>query len=92
VKELNKIPNVRCTLPKGAFYAMPDISYYLHNNKKNITSSADFCNYILKNYFVAIVPGLAFGVNNYVRFSYANSMENIEEGLQRFAEGLKNII
>ena len=92
VKELNKIPNVRCTLPKGAFYAMPDISYYLQNNKKNITSSADFCNYILKNYFVAIVPGSAFGANNYVRFSYANSMENIEEGLQRLAEGLKNII
>ncbi len=91
VKELNNIPNVKCTLPKGAFYAMPDISYYLQNNNKNITSSADLCTYILKNYYVAIVPGSAFGVNNYVRFSYANSMENIEKGLLRFAEGLKNI-
>jgi len=91
VKELNSIPNVRCTLPKGAFYAMPDISYYLQNNNKNISSSADLCTYILKNYFVAIVPGSAFGANNYVRFSYANSMDNIEKGLQRFAEGLKNI-
>jgi aspartate aminotransferase len=92
VKELNNIPNVKCILPKGAFYAMPDISFYLQNNKINITSSADLCTYILKKYFVAIVPGLAFGANNYVRFSYANSMENIEAGLQRFAEGLKSII
>ena len=91
VKELNNIPNVKCTLPKGAFYAIPDISYYLQNNKNNINSSADLCTYILKNYFVAIVPGSAFGANNYVRFSYANSMENIEKGLQHFAEGLKNI-
>ena len=91
VKELNSIPNVRCTLPKGAFYAMPDISYYLQNNRNNITSSADLCTYILKNYYVAIVPGSAFGANNYVRFSYANSMDNIEKGLRRFAEGLKNI-
>ena len=91
VKELNNIPNVKCTLPKGAFYAIPDISYYLQNNKNNINSSADLCTYILKNFFVAIVPGSAFGANNYVRFSYANSMENIEKGLQHFAEGLKNI-
>jgi len=92
VKELNNIPNVKCILPKGAFYAMPDISFYLQNNKINITSSADLCTYILKKYYVAIVPGLAFGANNYVRFSYANSMENIEMGLLRFAEGLKSII
>lgn len=92
VKELNNIPNVKCMLPKGAFYAMPDISYYLQNNTANITSSADLCTYILKKYYVAIVPGLAFGANNYVRFSYANSMENIEVGLQRFAKGLKSII
>jgi len=92
VEGLNSIPNIKCTLPKGAFYAMPDISFYLQNNSKNITSSADLCTYILKNNLVAIVPGSAFGANNYVRFSYANSMENIEAGLQRFADGLNRII
>lgn len=92
VKGLNAIPDVKCTLPQGAFYTMPDISYYLQNNKMNISSSAELCTFILKNYFVAIVPGSAFGANNYVRFSYANSMENIERGLQRFAEGLKSIV
>lgn len=92
VNELNNIPNVRCTLPKGAFYAMPDISYYLRNNVRKIVSSSDLCTYILKKHFVAIVPGSAFGANDYVRFSYANSIKNIEEGLRRFAHGIKDIL
>ena len=92
VQELNNIPNIKCTLPKGAFYAMPDVSYYLQNNNIGIASSADLCTYILKHYHVAIVPGSAFGVDNYVRFSYANSMENLKEGLKRFDEGLRNSI
>lgn len=91
VKELNKINNVKCSLPKGAFYAFPNISYYLHNNK-NIKNSIELCQYLLKDYQVAIVPGSAFGIDNYVRFSYANSMENIKEGVKRFAVGLKNLI
>ena len=90
VKELNKINNVKCSLPKGAFYAFPNISYYLHNNK-NIKNSVELCQYLLKDYQVAIVPGSAFGADNYVRFSYANSMENIKEGVKRFAGGLKNL-
>lgn len=91
VKELNKINNVKCSLPKGAFYAFPNISYYLHNNK-NIKNSVELCKYLLKDYHVAIVPGSAFGADNNVRFSYANSMENIKEGVKRFAYGLKNLI
>ncbi|MCK4339155.1 MAG: pyridoxal phosphate-dependent aminotransferase, partial [Candidatus Cloacimonetes bacterium] len=90
VKELNKINNVKCSLPKGAFYAFPNISYYLHNNK-NIKNSVELCQYLLNDYQVAIVPGSAFGTDNYVRFSYANSMENIKEGVKRFADGLKNL-
>lgn len=90
VKELNKINNVKCSFPKGAFYAFPNISYYLHNNK-NIKNSVELCQYLLKDYQVAIVPGSAFGADNYVRFSYANSMENIKEGVKRFAGGLKNL-
>ncbi len=92
VDALNNIPNVKCNLPKGAFYAMPNISFFLQNNKMDIRTSADLCTYLLKNFYVAIVPGSAFGANNYVRFSYANSMDNIEKGLQRFAEGLSSIL
>ncbi|MCK4359865.1 MAG: pyridoxal phosphate-dependent aminotransferase [Candidatus Cloacimonetes bacterium] len=90
VKELNKINNVKCSLPKGAFYAFPNISYYLHNNK-NIKNSVELCQYLLKDYQVALVPGSAFGADSCVRFSYANSMENIKEGVKRFAGGLKNL-
>ena len=88
VDELNKISNVKCRLPRGAFYAMPNISYYLHNNKLGIKNGVKMCEYLLKEYKVAIVSGSAFGADKYVRFSYATSMENIKEGLRRFKQGL----
>ena len=91
VSEFNKIDNIKCNIPKGAFYAMPNISYYLHHNTKKIKNSIDFCEYLLKENHIAIVPGSAFGADNYVRFSYANSMENIKEGLKRFETGLKSL-
>lgn len=90
VDELNKIPNVKCRLPRGAFYAMPNISYYLHNNKLGIKDCVKMCEYLLEEYKVAIVPGSAFGADKYVRFSYATSMENIEKGIKRFKKGLIN--
>jgi aspartate aminotransferase len=88
VENLNQINNITCYKPKGAFYAMPNISYFIQNNNQNINNSAQLCEYLLSSYHIAIVPGSAFGSDNYVRFSYANSMENIKEGLKRFAEGL----
>ncbi|MDY6914856.1 MAG: pyridoxal phosphate-dependent aminotransferase [Candidatus Cloacimonadota bacterium] len=91
IEELNKINNVICCIPKGAFYAMPNISYFIQNNNQNIRNSAQLCEYMLSNYHIAIVPGSAFGSDNYVRFSYANSMENIKVGLKRFSEGLNSL-
>jgi len=88
VDELNKIPNVKCRMPRGAFYAMPNISYYLHNNKLGIKNCVKMCEYLLEKYKVAIVPGSAFGADKYVRFSYATSMKNIKEGVKRFKKGL----
>jgi len=90
VDELNKIPNLKCRLPRGAFYAMPNIAYYLHNNKLGIKNCVKMCEYLLQEYKVAIVPGSAFGADKYVRFSYATSMGNIKEGLKRFKKGLIN--
>ncbi|MFO7896805.1 MAG: aminotransferase class I/II-fold pyridoxal phosphate-dependent enzyme [Candidatus Cloacimonadales bacterium] len=92
VSGLNKIPNVQCTMPKGAFYAMPDISFYLQNNQKNIKNSAQLCEYLLKEYHIAVVPGSAFGADNFIRFSYANSLDNIEQGLARLRRGLSDLI
>ncbi len=91
IEELNKIPNVFCFKPQGAFYAMPNISYYLLNNKKNIKNSIDLCSYLLENFHIALVPGSAFGVDNYVRFSFATSMENIMKGVERLSEGLQSL-
>ncbi len=90
VDELNKIPNVKCRMPLGAFYAMPNIAYYLHNNKLGNKNCVKMCEYLLEDYKVAIVPGSAFGADKYVRLSYATSMENIKEGLKRFKKGLIN--
>ncbi|MCF7792641.1 MAG: pyridoxal phosphate-dependent aminotransferase [Candidatus Cloacimonetes bacterium] len=92
VAELNNIPNIKCRMPQGAFYAMPNIQYYLQNNRQGIKDTVDFCEYMLKENRVAIVPGSAFGANKLVRFSYANSMENIEEGLKRFRNGLDEML
>lgn len=92
-----EIPHIKYNVPKGAFYAMPDISYYLQNAnfytkssyfKKTKTKSVRLCEYLIKEHKVAVVPGSAFGVDNYVRFSYANSIDNIKEGLKNFKRGL----
>ena len=84
--------HVNCLMPKGAFYAMPNISYYLLNNKAGIRNSQQLCQFILEEQKVAIVPGSAFGADNFVRFSYAASMENIREGIARFSAGLKQLL
>ena len=89
IETLNNLENIECMKPKGAFYAFPDVSYYLKNNKNGIKNSAELCEFLLKNFHVALVPGSAFGNDDYVRFSYANSMDSIKTGLERFEEGLK---
>jgi aspartate aminotransferase len=92
VKKLNEIEFVKCPLPKGAFYAFPYVKYYLTHNKKGIKNSVELCEYLLENYHIALVPGSAFGADNYVRFSYANSTANIVEGVKRFKQGLDNLL
>ena len=92
VKELNRIKNIKCSMPKGAFYTMPNVSYYIHNNNKGVTNTVELCHYLLENFHIAIVPGSAFGMENYVRFSYANSVDNLRKGLDRFRNGLENLL
>ena len=89
--ELKKIPHISCFKPQGAFYIMPGIKWYLDNNNQNIQTSDDFCAKLLDKYSVALVPGSSFGMEATVRFSYANSMENIKEGISRFASFLQEL-
>lgn len=58
---------------------------------KTIKNSLDFADYLLEEYKVAIVPGVAFGDDNCARLSYATSMENIKKGLDRIEEAIKNL-
>ncbi len=92
VKDLIQIPKVTCFKPQGAFYTMPNVSYYIKNNKHGIEDSIELCAYLLEKYHIALVPGLAFGVDGFVRFSFATSMENINKGVERLAAGLRALM
>jgi aspartate aminotransferase len=83
VNGLNAIPGVRCPLPRGAFYAVPNVGSYGR-------PSAELADYLLQEAGVAVLPGTAFGRNGegYLRLSYANSMENIRRALERMASAL----
>jgi aspartate aminotransferase len=90
VGALNEIPGVQCNMPKGAFYAFPDMSAYHGKsfNGKKLEGSMDLAEYLLTEGKVSIVPGMAFGADKHMRFSYANSMENLKKGVQRIREAL----
>jgi aspartate aminotransferase len=75
-KRLNSIPGLSCVNAKGAFYLFPNVS-------KTGLGSMDFCAQLLDQQKVAAVPGTAFGAGDYIRLSYATSMESIEKGLDR---------
>lgn len=90
--ELNKVEHVTTTSPQGAFYIMANVDYFLQNNIKGIKTDVELCTFLLDEARIAIVPGSAFGNGKLVRFSYANSMDNLREGVKRFAEGLKSLL
>jgi len=92
INALRDIPNVTCMVPQGAFYAVPNVSWYIKNNKIGIKNSNDFSLYLLEKCHIAAVGGDSFGMDSIIRFSYANSMQNLIEGVKRFADGLKNLL
>ncbi|MCA0384339.1 MAG: pyridoxal phosphate-dependent aminotransferase [Firmicutes bacterium] len=85
VKAISEIPNVSCVEPKGAFYVMVNISHYKGKMVDDvmIKDSLDFAAVLIEKANIAVIPGIAFGVDDYIRLSYATSMENIVEGLGR---------
>jgi len=87
---VNAIPGFKCFEPEGAFYVFPDVSYYYGKsaNGETINNAADLSMYILNNAHVSSVMGDAFGEPNCVRFSFANSMQNIERAWGRIAKAL----
>lgn len=90
IERLNNIKGLSCIKPVGAFYAFPNVSYYYGKGGDGITinSSLDLSSYLIEKAKVAVVPGSAFGDDNYIRLSYATSMDNIKRGLDRIEEAL----
>lgn len=91
VDRLNKIDGITCLKPEGAFYVFPNISNLLKKtyNGKLINTDIELADYLLDEAKIAVVPGSAFGAKGFIRFSYATSMENIVEGLNRLEAALK---
>ena len=85
---INGIDGLSCSVPKGAFYVMMDISKQLGKSFDGIpiNNSLEFSEVLLKNTLTAVVPGAAFGADNFVRLSYATSEQNIETGMKRIKE------
>jgi len=92
VGALRKIPHITCIEPKGAFYAVPNVSWYIKNNKMGIKNSNDLSVYLLEKCHIAAVSGDSFGIDDIIRFSVANSMENLIEGVSRFQVGLSSML
>ena len=91
VERMNQIEGVSCIKPEGAFYVMMNISKVFGKELFGhvIKDADDFGNLFLKYGKVAVVPGTGFGAPDFVRWSYATSMENIKEGLDRLEKFLK---
>lgn len=95
VMELMKdIPLINCIEPDGAFYVFPEVYKYFGKkyNGEIIKNADDLCMYLLNEAHVSTVTGSAFGEPKCIRISFANSMENIEEGFRRIKEGLGKLV
>lgn len=90
---LNAVPGVSCRLPEGAFYVFPNVEGLFGRawRGKTLGGSTDVTEFLLEEANVAVVPGIAFGDDRFIRLSYATSMKNIEEGLRRIAKAVASL-
>ena len=86
VKGLNEIPNLRCVMPKGAFYAFPNIT-------ETGMSSQAVADHLLNEAGVAVLSGTSFGKygEGFIRLSYATSIENINKALNRISDAVAKL-
>lgn len=93
VNKINAIDGLSCIKPEGAFYVMMNISkvFGKKSNGIEIKDSISFSAELLEKEKVAVIPGIGFGMDNYIRLSYATSMENIEKGLNRIEQFVKEL-
>ena len=77
---LGEIPGFKCSEPEGAFYAFPNVRGCLN---KDLKTSGEFAQRLLEEEQVVVTDGAGFGADGYVRISYATSMDQIQEGIER---------
>ncbi|MCL2340278.1 MAG: pyridoxal phosphate-dependent aminotransferase, partial [Proteobacteria bacterium] len=90
VESLESIAGVSCVAPMGAFYVFPNFSAYYGKkfNGKVIDGSVALADYFLGEAQIATVPGAAFGADDFVRFSFATSIDTIRKGMERIKQAL----
>jgi aspartate aminotransferase len=93
LKELEDVPGIKTNIPEGAFYVLPDVSYYFgkSDGETTISNDTDLCLYLLDKAHVALVPGSAFGSDNYIRISYATSKELLLKAVERIKVALARL-
>ena len=93
IYKLEKLNEISIIKPSGAFYIMVNISAYLNTTFKEqiINNSVDFAKVLLEEEKVAVIPGAGFGLDDYIRLSYATSMDIIENGIDRISTFLSKI-
>lgn len=90
---MKDIPGFKTNKPDGAFYVYPEVSELFgksHNGKK-VDNATDLSMYLLEEAHVALVPGAAFGDDNYIRFSYATSEDKLTEALRRIRAAVEKL-
>jgi aspartate aminotransferase len=85
IPRLNEIPGVECPWPAGAYYAFPRVSDHYRPGR---CGSIEFCEFLLEEAGVAVVPGAAFGADEHIRLSFACSRQTIERAVERLGEAL----
>ena len=90
---LNTIPGLKSHMPKGAFYFFPDVTSYFGKsyNGKEMRDACDLTMYLLDVGHVALVPGDAFGNPDCIRISYAASMDQLLEAMDRIRKTLAEL-
>lgn len=94
VEGLNNIPGVTCSMPRGAFYAFPNIKGVLGKRGPSgmLKTPNELANYLLNDAHIAVVPGEPFGSHDHLRLSYATSMTNITRGLERLGQAFAKLV
>ncbi len=90
---LKDLPGITCTIPDGAFYIFPEVKTYFGKKAGDevINNASDLCMFLLNTAHVSTVTGDAFGEPDCIRISFANNLDNIEEGFKRLKNGLAQL-